>query len=184
VIGATVVAAAGPTDSDRRALRAKLLTAPEFAGASTRTGWHVRRDPGQFDCDALRQTRDATVRVRRDFSSDADATGLEHASRFRTVGEAREAFAAVKTVVRACDSSSEGIIVRVVRDEAAPGPGHVRVIQVFFRNPEAGSDTHSFGVIRHQRKVAVVHLGEMGRTPVKAFRGTVTLAADKLAGRL
>lgn len=179
---AAAPAAAQPADSERQELRAKLLTAQEFSGASTRTGWFVRRDRGQFDCGTVEQTTAADVRVRRDFATNVDASGLAHVARFATRAEARLVFAAVKRMVRDCESSPEDVTVRRKYDEEVAGPGQVRMIQMFFRAKDAGADTHSFGVIRHKRKVAILHLGEMGRSQVVPMRDTVTLAARKLAG--
>lgn len=184
---ATAMATATANASDRSAaavtkadLRARLLTAAEFAPISTRQGWHRVDNTAVFDCGALDATKPAGVSVRRSFFSDTDASGFVSLAHYGSRARAKAAFADTKAAVRHCTVDSG--FLRIKADEAVAAPGQARLIDVLTGHKCCGTDTHVFGVLRQGRFVGIVKLGEMGKPDsLDPARSVVRAAAVKLA---
>jgi hypothetical protein len=180
LLSAALVTAAQPATAAERVSGRNLLTAEQMAEGSTREGWRVVKEfGGQFDCGAMGVMKSgASDRARRDFMSDADASGFSFAASFQGTERARKAFRRSLAAVRTCFSSSGSVRVRA--DEEVAGPGRMRLVQLFFRVKCCGSDTHTFGVVRRGSRTAIVKIGEMGRSPVGPMRDVVRAAGDQL----
>lgn len=165
----------------KAALRAKLLTATEFAPISTREGWRVVDNQPSFDCGAVQATKPAALSVRRSYSSAEDASGFEFLARYGSKARAKTAFADAKAAVRHC--TVESGFLRIKADEPVAAPGQLRLIDVFTGHRCCGRDTHLFGIIRQGRKVGIVKLGEMGKPgSLNPAREVFRDAATKIAG--
>jgi hypothetical protein len=177
---AALLLPSGPAWAAARLDGTNLLTADQMAQGSTREGWRVV-DQRMFDCGAYGvMTSGAADRARRDFMSDADASGLSAAASFHGPERARKAFRRALSAVRTCFGSSGTVKVRA--DEEVAGPGRMRLVQLFFRVRCCGSDTHTFGVVRRGSRTALVKIGEMGASPVAPMREVVRAAGERLAG--
>jgi hypothetical protein len=179
VVCAAMAVTAVPASAAPRVTRADLLTAEEIAAGSTREGWRVV-DQRMFDCGAIGVMKSgASKGVRRDFMSEADASGLSFAASFHGRDRARQAFRRALAAIRTCFGSSGRVKVRA--DEEVDGPGRIRLVQLFFRTACCGADSHTFGVVRRGNRTAVVKVGEMGRSPVAPMRDVALTAAERLS---
>lgn len=177
---ALVMTSAAPASAAPRVSGANLLTPEEIGQGSTRVGWRIV-DQRMFDCGSFGvMVSGANDRVRRDFMSEGDASGLSFAASFQGPERARKAFRRALAAVRTCFSSMGRVRVRA--DEEVAGPGRIRLVQLYFRTACCGSDSHTFGVVRRGNRTAVVKIGEMGRSPVAPMRDVARLANEKLAG--
>jgi len=182
---AALMLATGPAVAPSAAAAAldgnNLVTAAEVDRASAGGSWAAtpfRKQHG-FDCGSYGvMTTFRQHLVRRGYVSEDPTSAVEAVATFANKTQAKAAHTRTLQTIRSCAKTGPHTTLRT--DEKRALPGRARLLQLFIHPPCCGADTHSFIVVRHKRRVALLVIGELGVTAPGPLRGLVDTVSDRL----